>query len=376
MLSSTIIHVLPVVTMKLFSYYSREIIHLMLGMMAVLLVIMVSVTFVKYLALAADGSVPLKSAVAMLGIVLPSFINLLLPICLFLSLVVGMGRLLRDNELTIGFACGMSWTRLLWCMMRLGLLAAVIGVILSFWVVPKMNYYQGNLSQINSQNSSILNFVQSGRFFVPGGNGNQVIYVGNIDFKTRQSKDIFIYQYSHGATQVILAPTGSVTEQGDQLASVNLQNGQAYQGILGALAYRMVSFDSLSMTLIPSYNLANRDLSAVPTVQLLRQHDPASRIELEWRSVLPVTSLVLVVLAVGLGDLQPRRGRYIKVFYAIGLFIAYFNAESVLKSLMLSQRVAIFPGLFLVHAVFLILGMGLILYREGTFNALLRLGGR
>ncbi len=362
--------------MKLFRYYNREILHLMLGMMVVLLVIMVSVTFVKYLALAADGSIPLKSAVAMLGIVLPSFINMLLPISLFLSIVVGMGRLLRDNELTIGFACGMSWTRLLIRLMRLGGSAALVGVLLSFLVIPKMNYYQGNLSQINSQNASILNFVQSGRFFVPGGNGDQVIYVGNIDFKTRQSKDIFVYQLNRGVTQVILAPTGSVTEEGNQLAAVNLQNGQEYQGVLGSLSYRIVSFDLLSMILIPSYNLSNRDLSAVSSKQLWQQHDPASLIELEWRAVLPLSTLVLVVLAVGLGDLQPRRGRYIKVFYAIGLFIAYFNVASVVKSMMLSQRIGLFPGLFIVHGVFLLMGIVLILYREGYFNAVFRLGAK
>ncbi|MCX7122414.1 MAG: LPS export ABC transporter permease LptF [Gammaproteobacteria bacterium] len=360
--------------MKLFHYYNREILHLMLGMMMVLLVIMVSVTFVKYLAMAANGEMPLKSAIALLGIVLPSFISMLLPISLFLSLVVGMGRLLRDNELTIGFACGMSWTQLLMRFLRLGVGAALVTALLTFFVVPKMNYYQGNLSQINSQNASILNFVQSGRFFVPGGNGNQVIYVGNIDFKSRQSKDIFIYQQSHGATQVVIAPTGSVTEQGTELASVNLQNGQEYQGVLGSLAYRLVSFDSLSMILIPSYNLANRDLSAISSLQLWKQHDPASLIELEWRSVLPVTTLVLVFLAVGLGDLEPRRGRYIKIFYAIGLFIAYFNAESVVKSMMLSQRIPVFPGLFWVHGVFLLLGIFLILCREGYFNVFLRLG--
>jgi lipopolysaccharide export system permease protein len=217
--------------MKLFKYYNREILHLMLTMMGILLVIMVSVTFVKYLALAADGSVPLKSAAAMLGIVLPSFIGMLLPISLFLSIVVGMGRLLQDNELAIGFACGISWFRFEWQMLRLAIVAALIGLLLSFFIVPKMNYYQGNLSQINSQNASILNFVQSGRFFVPG-NGDQVIYVGNIDFKSRESKDIFIYQVNNGLTQIVLAPQGSVTEQGNQLAAVNLQNGQEYLSLI------------------------------------------------------------------------------------------------------------------------------------------------
>jgi lipopolysaccharide export system permease protein len=115
----------------------------------------------------------------------------------------------------------------------------------------------------------------------------------------------------------------------------------------------------------------------VSTQQLWRQrHDPASLIELEWRSTLPVTTLVLAVLAVGLADLQPRRGRYLKVFYAIGLFIAYFNAESVIKSMMLSQRIGVFPGLFLVHGAFLLAGLLLLIYREGYFNSILRLGAQ
>ncbi len=357
--------------MKLFAYYNREIIHLMLGIMATLLVIMISVSFIKYLAMAADGEMPLKNAIAMLGIILPYFISILIPISLFLSIVIGMGRLLGDNELTIGFASGMGWFGLLRRFTKPLLYAVGVTTILSFFVVPKMTQYQQNLTQIASQNSSILSFVQSGRFFAQRQQG-VVVYVGKIDFKTRQSRDIFIYQKTGDSTYIVLAPYGVVTQQGDQLANLNLQKGREYDGVLGSLAYRMVGFQSLNMTLIPSYDFSHQDLSAQSSLDLWRLHNHAAATELEWRAALPLACIVLTVLGFALGDLKQRKGRYTKVFYAIGIFIIYFNLESIQKSLLLAHKMSLFPGLFLIHAVFLCVGLLLLCIHEGYFNFVYR----
>lgn len=361
--------------MKLFSYYNREILHLMMGIMATLLVIMISVSFIKYLSMAADGEMPLKNAIALLGVILPYFISILIPISLFLSIVVGMGRLLGDNELTIGFASGLGWFGFLMKFLKPLAWAVLVTTVLSFGVVPKMNEYQNNLSQIASQNSSILSFVQSGRFFAQRSEG-VVVYVGSIDFKTRQSRDIFIYQKTKAPTYVVLAPFGHVTQQGNQLANLNLQNGQEYDGVLGSLAYRMIAFKNLNMTLIPSYNLNIQDLSAMSSRALWNLHNHAGYTELEWRAALPLACIVLTVLGVALGDLKQRKNRYTKVFYAIGIFIIYFNLESIVKSLLLAHRMSLLPGLFLIHAVFLCLGGLLLCVHEGYFNFLYRVGAR
>lgn len=359
--------------MKLFKYYNQEILHLMLMIMISFLMIMVSVAFVRYLSMAASGEMPLKNAVALLGVILPNFVSLLLPISLFLAIVVGMNRLLHDNELLIGFACGMSFLKLIYTVFRMAIPIALIGLLLTYVIVPKLNDYQDRLSEIASQNNSALNFLQSGRFFALG--PNQIIYVSNIDFKTRNSQNIFIYQNTGEATQIVLSPSGSVNSDGNSIASATLSNGQEYEisNAPNSLAVRMATFDHLVMTLIPSYNFSNKDLTAVNSLQLLKTHDLQSMIEFEWRSTLPVATLVLALLGVVLNDLQPRTSKMIKIFYALMIFIIYFNLTSVAKSLMLAGRLPLFPGLFTVHFTFLLLGLILLAYRERWFNLIYRL---
>lgn len=360
--------------MKLFKNYNQEILHLLLMIMISFLVIMISISFVRYLAMAADGEIPLKNAIAILGVILPNFINLLLPITLFLALVVGINRLLHDNELLIGFACGMSFSKLIRKFFRFTLPLALIGILLSFFVVPKMSEYQDELSEISSQNASVLSFVQSGRFF-PLGSG-QIVYVSNIDFKTRQSQDIFLYQNTGTVTRIVLAPSGDVASKGDNsLAKVNLNQGQEYEfpDDPDSLSIRMVNFEHLVMSLIPNYDFSNNDLSAVSSLALIKKHDLASLVELEWRAALPVATLILTLLGSVLSDFRPRASRFIKIFYAIAIFIIYFNLMSVAKSMILNNRLPVFPGLFLVHFIFLGLGLILLGIREGWFNFFYRL---
>lgn len=336
--------------------------------MITFLVIMVSISFVRYLSMAADGEIPLKNAIAILGVILPNFINLLMPITLFLAIVVGVNRLLHDNELLIGFACGMSFTKLIRKIFRFALPLFILSLLLNFLIVPKMNQYQDELSEISSQNASMLSFIQSGRFFPLG--SNQIVYVSNIDFKSRQSQGIFLYQNMGETTRIVLAPVGEVESQGNTLAKVNLKQGQEYEfsNDPNSLALRTLTFDSLVMALIPNYDFTNDDLSAISTKALIQKHDRPSLVELEWRAALPFAILVLTILGTVLSNLRPRTSRLIKIFYAVAIFIIYFNLMSVVKSLVLNNRMPIFPGLFLVHAAFLLMGIILLGIREGWFN--------
>lgn len=340
----------------------------MLMIMISFLVIMISVTFVRYLSMAATGEIPLKNTLAYLGILLPNFISLLLPICLFLAVVVGMNRLLHENELLVGFACGMGFFKFVCNILRMALPVALIGVLLSYVIIPQMNRYQDQLQVITSQNSAVLNFIQSGRFFALS--PKQIIYIGNIDFKNRNSQNIFLYQMTNKKTQIVIAPTGTVDSEGNSIDKINLNNGKAYEftDIPDSLSVRMAGFNHLVMSLLPDYSTKTKDLSAVSSLQLIKNHDLQSKIELQWRSALPIATIVLAFLGVVLNDLQPRISKIIKIFYALVIFIIYFNLVSIAKALMLTGRVPLFPGLFAVHLLFLALGLILLFYREGWLH--------
>ncbi len=352
---------------KLHNYFAREVMHTMLTMVLIILGIMVTMLFIQYLSMAASGQMSIGGAMAMLGIALPTYINLLIPISLFLSLVITINRLLYDSELVVAFACGVSWFNLVKWLLLPGFLLTMLSVVLSFWVVPKMAYYQNNLSQIFSQSSGISDFIQTGRFFATGSN-NEVIYVGAVDLKTGVSQQIFIYQQVGNETRVILAPEGKIAEQ-NKLSALTLMHGHMYQGVLGSLAYKMVGFNAFDLLMIPTYNTAYTDKSTFSVTQLVRDHDRASLLELEWRSSIPLATLILTVLGVMLGDPRPRKSKYLYFLLSAGIFIVYFNALTIVRSMVMKDTMPLFPGLYLVHALFLVTALVLLVKRELFFRS-------
>lgn len=344
--------------MILQKYLSREVFHMMLSIMLILLVIMISVMFVRYLSMAAGGAMTFSTVVSLIGVVLPNYIGILLPISYFLSVVVVYGRMFADSELLVMMACGLSWWQLTKITMKPALLLSGILAILSLYVVPEMSYHQDSLIQISSQKSSSnINLVETGRFISLQG-GNQIVYIGDTDPKTSLSKNIFIYRsMPNGATQIILAPYGYMqTDPNTQAQYLVLQNGRQYYATLGQLNYQMVTFDSYTAKIQqPTYNFVRDDLSAFTTWRLFHVHSPAATAELQWRFTLPITVLTLSMLGLSICYVRPRGGRYSKLFYAIAIFIIYFNMLSIGRSLLASGKIPGWYGLWLVHLLFMVI---------------------
>ena len=345
--------------------------HGMLMLMLILITVMLSIIFVRYLSRAASGTMSLKNVLAMLGVVLPGFINILIPITFFLSLLININRLLYDNELMVAFACGVSWLRLLSWMLVPGLLLTLLSLLLSFWVVPVMSYYQDNINQISSKNSSTLSFLQTGRFFSTSSNGNtQIVYIGGINFKSGNSQQIFIYRQRGTNTQITLAPIGKMFQDQKNIAGFQLMNGAQYQGVIGGLSYQRLNFKNLKLLLIPNYQANNTDLSAFSTVQLLKTHNKDSILELEWRSSLPLATLILTLLGVCLGDTRPRKGKYLAFTTGILLVLLYFNGLTIARSMVINGALPLFPGLYLAHLLILVPALFMLLKLECGFNIL------
>src|SRR3546814_5551804 len=64
--------------------------------------------FIKYLAQAASGALDPGSLFLIMGFRLPGFLQLILPLGLFLGILLAYGRLYLDSEMTVLSATGMS----------------------------------------------------------------------------------------------------------------------------------------------------------------------------------------------------------------------------------------------------------------------------
>ena len=341
--------------MLLRRYLIREVMHQMLVMLLVLLVIMISVIFVRYLSDAATGGMSLATVLNLIGVILPQYIALLIPITLFLSVVLVYGKLQADSEMMVMFACGLSWRQLAMYTMIPGVLLTVIVAFLSLYVVPLMSYHQDNLETISKEKANTLNLVETGRFLSLR-EGAEVVYIGSSDPRTNESKNIFIYRkLGKQEVQIVLAPTGYMKESGAGKQSLILTNGLAYQGKVSEKNWQLVKFKRyIAKVAHPVSSGQNTDLSAVSTMSLFHHMDSAKGAELQWRLALPLATLVVALLGVAISQISPRTGRYSKLLNALLLFIIYFNALSVGRSWISNGHLSPWLGLWVVHGAFVL----------------------
>jgi lipopolysaccharide export system permease protein len=81
---------------------------------------------------------------------------------------------------------------------------------------------------------------------------------------------------------------------------------------------------------------------------------------------MPVSALILAVLAIPLSRVDPRQGKYAKLLLAILLYTVYRQLLSTSKNWVAGGDLAAFPGMWIVH--FLCLVAAMLLYTRGAEN--------
>ncbi|MGA0583589.1 MAG: LptF/LptG family permease, partial [Castellaniella sp.] len=100
-------------------------------------------------------------------------------------------------------------------------------------------------------------------------------------------------------------------------------------------------------------------IKARPTLDLITQGDPESLSQLMWRLSLPLAVLNLALIALPLGAVNPRLGRSGDLLIAGLLALLYMNLINLSRGWIANGTLSFGVGLWLVHAVFLALGLGL-----------------
>jgi lipopolysaccharide export system permease protein len=77
--------------------------------------------------------------------------------------------------------------------------------------------------------------------------------------------------------------------------------------------------------------------------------------ELLWRLGIPVSALVLVVLAIPMSFVNPRAGRSANLLFALFTYIVYSNLLSVIQARVAQGRLDFAMGVWVVHAGMVVL---------------------
>jgi lipopolysaccharide export system permease protein len=350
-----------------FRYLSREVLVTLSAVTAVLLVIIMSGRFIKYLAQAAQGVLDPSVLLLIMAYRLPGFLQLILPLGLFLGILLAYGRLYLESEMTVLSATGMSQQRLAACTLApAALIAAFVG-----WLAMGLTP-QGitEVERILNQQDALTEFdtLVPGRFQSLRG-GMRVTYTQELSEDRSELGGVFISEKraSDGGGEgigVLVAEKGRQEIQPDGSRYLILENGYRYDGLPGQANYRAIRYDTYGVLLPrPEVSVEVGAREATRTADLFGSDNLRDQAELQWRFSLPVLVLIVTLLAVPLARVNPRQGRYLKLLPAILLYMGYLSLLIAARGSIDKGRLSPAIGMWPIHLVFLCIAL-LLLYWE------------
>jgi len=334
--------------MILNKYFLKDIFLYTASVSIIFLLIIVSSRSIQYLEQAAVGEINPSVVGWIILYRLPEFFQIILPFSFFLSLVLTIGRLSADSELTIFEQNGFSDKRIILLSLLPATLVASISLALSIFISPASSLKVADLMEAKSS-EEIFQSLQPGGFLTL--NKNLLIYLKERDGDELQS--VFLKSSNKDSSfmeGVVFAEFASLGNNKDTLV---LQNGSIYSSNKGRssnLTFQEFQID-ISNKSDSKKNLVSGDSDTVDTAKM------------QWNFSLAILSIIGVLLAVPISKVNPREGRYRKVLPAIFLFVLYLALLITGRGWIESGSLQPFPGLYMIHLIFLFMG-AYFLYRK------------
>jgi len=349
----------------LFRHVLREVGLAFIGVALVLLALIVTNQLAFVLGRVAEGQVPGSLVLELLRLSVMENASVILPISLLLGITVALGRLYHDSEMVAAQACGMGPATVYTAAGLVTLGTAALGAWLAFVAGPEGARRSFEIRS-ESLRTALVRGLSPGQFRSLG-NG-AVLYFREQDEDGRLREVFFEHRVARGPgagegrLEVVLADSARYTLAPDgSLAAVVLQSGRRYEGLPGGGAWRTMQFREQTVPVRAAEGAALKPRADMQSAGALRvSTDPRYQAEYHWRIATVVITLVLGVLAIPIARLRPRQGRYARVIWGVMLYAVYANLLISGRTLIEKGTVPAWLGLWWVHALIAILGVGII----------------
>lgn len=333
-------------------YIAREILLTLLAVLAVLLVIFVSNRFIRYLAEVSGGAIDAGAVLAIVGLKTLGAMVIILPLGLFMAVLLAFSRLYKDSEMTALTACGVTVARIYRPVLALALAVAAAVAAVSFYAAPwaEERSYQIRDAQ---QMRAVLAGVAPGRFAQFGGS-KEVFYFQRLSRDGQTMYGVFARQRRGGEETVLSAERGYSRFDDAGRQYLVFENGFRYEGTPGAADFRIIEFREHSLRMEQrEVRPAFRKQRALTTAALLASDETVDVAELQWRISMPLSVLVLALLAVPLSRTSPRQGKYAKLFIAVLVYLLYNNLMGLASTWVGRGILPPLVGIWWVHLLML-----------------------
>ncbi len=353
-------------------YIFREIAVTWLGVTMVLLMILLTNQFARVLGDVAKGKLPKNAAFDVIGLSAAQYLTILVPIGLFLAVMMALGRLYRDSEMPAMMACRVGpsgvYRPLLWLMIPLASAVAWLSIVGTPTALMKIERISAE-----ARREADLASIEPGRFTTFG--PDQAVVYGESVTSDGVMENVFLERRTDDdVVEVVVAKRGEQVGSDDMdTRFLVLHEGRRYEGIPGTASFRVVEFVEHGIPYrLPSLTPSEPRPRAMSFASLQRSDAPEHIAERQWRMSVPISTVLLALLAVPLARSRPREGRYGRIAIGLLVFIIYFNLLSAAKAWTEEATISPAIGLWWVHGCMLLLTLTLLALQNGWHRRIFR----
>lgn len=353
-------------------YFTKELLQTTFSVTIVLVVVVMSGRFVKYLADAASGKLDPAVLFSIMLYRIPGFLELILPLSFMIAILMVYGRLYAEQEMTVLFSTGFSQMQILAYTFIPATFILVFVGLCSLWLTPLGVAEAAKVLEQQKQRSEFA-ILTPGKFQISRG-GRAVNYFEELDEEQRL-RNVFIARIGDASEASVVTIKATYAKQlrddRNQPAYLSLMQGEQHQGRPGEPNYRVIEFQELRQKL-QEFDLdivPEQKTNAISTLELLNAGEPAARAALQRRFSVPLIVLVITIFGFTMSYTTPRRGRYIMIFPSILVYLIYLVTLNATQSAIEDRDLSPNFGLWFVHSCFLATVFLLFLARSGQFSA-------
>ena len=342
----------------------------MVVVLAVLVTLFAAYCTTHYLEHAVYSLMPISTVIKLILLKTTIALEVLIPSTLYLSVIVGMGRLYKDGEITALHASGASLVQVMTIVFTLSLLVSLPVAGLSLSVRP-WAYKQSFLLKAKAKAEFDVTRLEAGKFYEIG-KRNRFIFINKIDHQRKKAEGVFIQQIKKNEDNVLEVMYAKEAYQHlDQSTGKKIMlflNGHIYRfPVTGKKGGSAIKFNQIA------YPLWQKEIApleykikAASTIDLARSYAPSDIAELQWRFSTPLSTILLALFGIPLSRTTSREGKYGKVVIAMFIYALYYSMSSIAKILVTQELMPPLPGIWWVQGLLSVLLIILLLrsYRQ------------
>lgn len=332
----------------------REFTSLAVAVCVILVSISLTTLLIRLLGKAAAGAFQAEGVLAFLGFSAISYLPIILSLTLFISVLMTLSRWYTDSEMVVWFTSGVGLTNWIRPVIYFALPIAIVVAILSFglspWALRQSVEYK---RQLDSRDD--VSLLAPG-VFKESKKADRVFFVDSMSENDAVINNVFVQSVQQQKLGVMVAKQGvqKTEKNGDKF--LVLENGRRYEGTPGLQDYKIMDFERYALRIEPyeaKIELPSSKASTTPS--LLKNPTSQNLAELHWRLALPISVILLALVAIPLSFVNPRSGRSLNLVSGLLIYMIYSSLLSTFQAWVSQGKLSANIGLWPVHGGFLLL---------------------